>query len=151
MGNKNHSKSVCYGHLYDEPVKISSTARCFLETLPPRERRCCQELIRWWWSYSNSEKAERNCPGNQGPSQEPYVFSSAVGIRCSFCAYSFQNLCITSMLEGCMRGPPVCSLMQCLSSAAVLAVNRNYVIMCWNFGLSNEISREENCLQALQT
>lgn len=25
------------------------------------------------------------------------------------------------------------------------------MIMCWNFSLSNEISREENCLQVLQT
>lgn len=57
--NKNHSKRVCHSHLYDEPVKISSTARCFPETLPPRERRCCQELIQRWWSYSNSEKVER--------------------------------------------------------------------------------------------
>lgn len=39
MGNKNHSKKVCHGHLYDEPVKISSTARCVPETLPSGEIR----------------------------------------------------------------------------------------------------------------
>lgn len=109
--NKYHSRRVCHGHLYDEPVKISSTARCFPETLPPRERRCYQELIQRWWSYSNSEKVERNRPGNQGPSQERCVFSSVFGIYCSFCACSFQNLCTTSTLEGCVRVPPVCSLM----------------------------------------
>lgn len=44
MGNESCSKKVYHGHLYDEPVKISSTARC-LETLLPSKERCCQELI----------------------------------------------------------------------------------------------------------
>lgn len=73
------------------------------------------------------------------------VISSVVGVHCSVCAYTFRT-CALWRLHG---RPPVFSLM--MISSAVLGVNRSFGIMCQNFGLSKEISREENCLQILQS